>query len=155
MSVNKIIFVGHLGRDPEVRYTANGDAVCNFSVASSEKWKDKATGEQQEHTEWLRCSAWGKLAEICGEYLQKGSLVYVEGKLQTRKFTDKEGVERYVTEARLDQMRMLGGRQDRDDGDGKRSAPQRQAEPQRSAPPARRPAPTQTGFDDMDDDIPF
>lgn len=150
--LNKVQFIGHLGRDPEVRYAASGAAICNFSVASTEKWKDKESGEQQESTEWLRVSAFDRLAEVCGEYLKKGSLVYVEGSLKTRKYADKEGVERFVTECRLSSMKMLGGRPDAEGGE-------RQQRPQAQRPAAApKPAPAQrqqNGFDDMDDDIPF
>lgn len=110
-SVNKVIIVGALGRDPEIRYTPNGDAVANVSVATSEQWKDKATGQKKELTEWHRIVFYRKLAEVAGEYLKKGSQVYIEGKLHTRKWKDKEGVERYTTEIIADAMQMLGGRQ--------------------------------------------
>jgi len=143
-SVNKVILIGRLGKDPVVRYMPNGDAVANFSVATSETWKDKSSGEKQEKTEWHNITAYRKLGEICGEYLKKGSQVYLEGKLQTRKWTDKEGVERYTTEIMVDQMTMLGSRQ----GDGER---------QPSAPSAK-PAVNKGGepdFTDIDDDIPF
>lgn len=156
--LNKIQFIGHLGRDPEVRYTQSGLAVCNFSVASSEKWKDKHTGEKMEETEWLRCSAFDRLAEICGEYLKKGSLVYVEGKLKTRKYTDKDGIERYVTECAVREMKMLGGRPENGEQNTGRQQPQQAREPEqrRPAPQRSQPEPRQsTGFDDMPDDIPF
>jgi single-strand DNA-binding protein len=148
MSLNQAQIIGYLGKDPEVRYLPSGEAVANFSIATSEKWKDKATGEPREETEWHRISVFGRLAEIVGEYLKKGSLVFVQGKLKTRKYTDGQGVERYSTEIRAETMKMLGGRQD-----GERSAPpaQRQAAPQRQQAPAAAPS----GFDDMDDDIPF
>lgn len=110
--VNKAIIVGRIGQDPEIRYMPNGSAVANISVATSEKWKDKQTGQQQEATEWHRVVVFGKLAEICGEYLRKGSEVYFEGKLKTRKWTDQQGVEKYTTEIIVDingQMQMLGG----------------------------------------------
>ena len=110
-SVNKAIIVGNLGKDPEVRYTASGEAICNITVATSDTWKDKATGEKKEATEWHRISFFGKLAEIAGQYLKKGSQVYVEGSIRTRKWTDKEGQERYTTEIRGDEMKMLGSRQ--------------------------------------------
>ena len=161
-SVNKVIIVGNLGRDPETRYMPSGDAMTNIAVATTDKWKDKATGEQKEATEWHRVAFFGKLAEIAGQYLKKGSQVYVEGSLRTRKYTDKDGVEKYATEIRAETMQMLGGRQGMggpsDGGDGydaPRSAPAaRPAAPAaRPAPAAARPAPT--GFDDMDDDIPF
>ncbi len=160
--LNKIQFIGHLGRDPEVRYTQSGLAVCNFPVASSEKWTDKHTGEKVEETEWLRCSAFDRLAEICGEYLKKGSLVYVEGKLKTRKYTDKDGIERYSTECAVREMKMLGGRPDND----QQSAGQQEREPEQRRPapraePGERPRPAAErprsvgGFDDMPDDISF
>ena len=163
-SVNKVIIVGNLGRDPEIRYMPSGDAIANIAVATSFKSKDRNTGEQKELTEWHRISFFGRLAEIVGQYLKKGSSVYVEGRLQTRKYTDKDGIERYATDIIAENMQMLGGRQGMgggndmgmDDGGGyesHRPAP-RQAPP---APPARpqpqqRPAPN---FSDMDDDIPF
>lgn len=161
-SVNKVIIVGNLGRDPETRYMPSGDAVTNINVATTDRYKDKQSGEMREATEWHRISFFGKLAEIAGQYLKKGSQVYVEGSLRTRKYTDKDGVEKYATEIRAETMQMLGGRQGMggpaDGGDGydaPRSAPAaRPAAPAaRPAPAAARPAPT--GFDDMDDDIPF
>ena len=109
--LNQAQIIGHLGRDPEIRYLPSGEAVANFSIATTEKWKDKATGEQREATEWHRISTFGKLAEIAGEYLVKGSLVYIEGKINTRKYQDKNGVERTATEIRADTMQMLGSRQ--------------------------------------------
>lgn len=150
-SINKVILVGHLGKDPETRYAPSGDAICNFSIATSESWKDKNTGEKKEQTEWHRISMFGKLAEIAGQYLTKGSLVYIEGKLQTRKWQDKEGNERYTTEIRADQMKMLGGKNDRQGNsggydDGYAPAPQRQQRPASS---------NSSGFDDLGDDIPF
>jgi single-strand DNA-binding protein len=108
-SVNKVILIGNLGRDPEMRYMPSGDAIANFSIATTDTWKDK-DGQKQERTEWHRISVFGKLAEICGEYLKKGAPVYVEGKLQTRKWQDKEGNERQTTEVVADRMQMLGGR---------------------------------------------
>jgi single-strand DNA-binding protein len=116
--INKVILVGRLGQDPEVRYTQNGDAVCNFSLATSDTWKDKTSGEKREKTEWHRVVVWGKLAEICGEYLAKGRQVYVEGKLQTRKW-EKDGVDHYTTEVLIDfkgSMQMLGDRSDNQGG---------------------------------------
>src|ERR1700712_3308558 len=110
-SVNKVIIVGNLGRDPEMRYMPSGDAIANIAVATSFKSKDKNTGEQKESTEWHRISFFGRLAEVAGQYLKKGSQVYVEGKLRTRKYTDKDGVEKYSTEIVADAMQMLGGRQ--------------------------------------------
>ena len=109
-SVNKVILVGNVGKDPETRYAPNGDAICNISIATTDSWKDKATGEKKEMTEWHRVSFFGKLAEIAGQYLRKGSAVYVEGSLRTRKWQDKEGQDRYTTEIRADQMQMLGGK---------------------------------------------
>jgi single-strand DNA-binding protein len=164
-SVNKVIIVGNLGRDPETRYMPNGDAVTNVAVATTESWKDKNSGEKKELTEWHRITFYRKLAEIAGQYLKKGSQVYVEGRLQTRKWTDKDGVEKYTTEIIADTMQMLGGRQGMgggasDDGGygGGAPAPARQnagssggGAPAR-APAANRPAPN---FSDMDDDIPF
>lgn len=108
MSVNKVILVGHLGRDPEVRYSPSGAPVCTFSVATTERWKDKS-GEQKELTQWTNIVAWNKLAEIAGEHLRKGSQLYLEGRLQTREYTDKQGVKKYVTEVIADTIRFLGG----------------------------------------------
>lgn len=150
-SVNKVIIVGHLGRDPEMRHLPSGEAVANFSVATSESWKDKATGEKQERTEWHRVNFFGKTAEVAGQYLKKGSLVYVEGSLQTRKWTDKEGIEKYTTEIRGDRLQMLGGRGERQDSEqaaAKPAAPAQPAAPRYKAPPGG-------GFDDMDSNIPF
>ncbi|HUW27317.1 MAG TPA: single-stranded DNA-binding protein [Sulfuriferula sp.] len=153
-SVNKVILVGNLGKDPEVRYAPSGDAIANVTLATTENWKDK-NGEKQEKTEWHRVSFFGKLAEIVGQYLKKGSQVYVEGRIQTRKWTDKEGQERYTTEIVADKMQMLGGRSgsasmDSDSGESRRPA----APP--SAPASNRPAKSSgTSFDDMEDDIPF
>lgn len=118
-TVNKVILVGHLGRDPETRHMPNGDAVCTASVATSESWKDKATGERKEATEWHRVIFFGRLAEIADQYLHKGSSIYVEGSLRTRKWTDKSGVERYTTEIRADVMKMLGGKGDEEEGQQK------------------------------------
>jgi single-strand DNA-binding protein len=137
--VNKAIIVGHLGKDPESRYMPNGKAVANFSVATSEKWKDKQTGEDREKTEWHSIVVFDKLAEICAEYLKKGAPVYLEGKLQTRKWQDKEGRDRYTTEIVADQMQMLGGKER--SGSGTAPAPA-------NAVPQDKPA-------DFDDDIPF
>lgn len=142
-AINKWIGIGNLGRDPETRYSAGGEAMCSFSIAISDKWKDKATGEQKEHTEWVNISAFGKLAEICGQYLKKGSSVYIEGKMRTRKYTDKDGIERYATSINADTMQMLGGRGDSQEG-------------QQSAKPAARPAQQAAPQADFDgDDIPF
>ena len=189
-SVNKVIIVGNLGRDPEMRTFPSGDQVANVTIATTDKWKDRQTGEMKEATEWHRVVFNGRLAEIAGQYLRKGSQVYVEGSLRTRKWTDQAGVEKYSTEIRADQMQMLGSRQGMggqgggqqgggyDDGGygggggsdsgGSDQAPQRRAAapaPAQARPPApaQRPAPAPmapapraaSGFDDMDDDIPF
>ena len=161
-SVNKVIIVGNLGRDPEIRYMPSGDAIANIAVATSFKSKDKNTGEQKELTEWHRISFFGRLAEIVGQYLKKGSSVYVEGRLQTRKYTDKDGVEKYATDIIAETMQMLGGRQGMGEGgmdDGGYDAPAQQSRPaprQAPAAPAARPAPKPApNFSDMDDDIPF
>lgn len=155
-SVNKVILIGNLGKDPEVRYMPNGDAVTNITLATTETWKDKG-GDKQEKTEWHRVTFYRKLAEIAGEYLKKGRPVYVEGRLETRKWTDKSGVERYTTEIIASDMKMLGSKPgsssfDADDRDDDAAPP--------SAMPASRskPAPAKSsggGFEDMDDDIPF
>ena len=154
-SVNKVIIVGNLGADPETRYLPSGDAVCNIRVATTDKWKDKASGEMKEQTEWHRISFFGRLAEISGEYLKKGSQVYVEGSLRTRKYQDKDGTEKYATDIRGDTMQMLGSRQ----GAGER-APSEDREPAMASEPAggragggaKKPA---SKFEEMDDDIPF
>ncbi|MDR3054365.1 MAG: single-stranded DNA-binding protein [Zoogloeaceae bacterium] len=117
-SVNKVIIIGNLGRDPETRYSASGDAICNITVATTESWKDKQSGEKKEATEWHRVSFFGRLAEVAGQYLKKGSQVYVEGSLRTRKWTDKEGIERYSTDIRGDEMKMLGRREGSGEGGG-------------------------------------
>jgi len=155
-SVNKVIIVGNLGADPETRYLPSGEAVTNIRVATSDRWKDKASGEMKEATEWHRISFFGRLAEVAGEYLKKGSQVYVEGQLRTRKWQDKEGQDRYSTEIRADVMQMLG----RKEGSGEarepsapRSEPRGEAKPRSEAKPAaKKPA---GKFDDMEDDIPF
>jgi single-strand DNA-binding protein len=156
-SVNKVIIVGNLGRDPETRYMPSGDAVTNITVATTDRYKDKQSGEMKEATEWHRISFFGKLAEIAGQYLKKGSQVYVEGSLRTRKYTDKDGVEKYATEIRADTMQMLGSRQGMGGGGAEEGGYSRPAVPaaQRpaAAPAAKSAAPS--GFDDMDDDIPF
>jgi single-strand DNA-binding protein len=175
-SVNKVILIGNLGKDPEMRTFPSGGQVANVTIATSERWKDKQTGEMREATEWHRVVFNDRLAEIVGQYLRKGSQVYVEGSIRTRKWTDQSGQERYSTEIRADEMKMLGSRQGMgqpaggdDDGGysgGYDSAP---AAPARRPPPAARPAPApvarppapapapkaSSGFDDMDDDIPF
>ncbi|MBT7328355.1 MAG: single-stranded DNA-binding protein [Gammaproteobacteria bacterium] len=139
--VNKVIIVGNLGNDPDVKYTQDGRAIANISVATTESWKDKSSGEQQSKTEWHRIVFFNRLAEIVSEYLKKGSQVYVEGKLQTRKWQDQSGADRYTTEIVANEMQMLGGR------DGQCKAPQRQKQQQQQK--------QQGGFPDMDDDIPF
>ena len=182
-SINKVIIFGNLARDPEMRTFPSGDQVANVTIATTDKWKDKQTGEMREATEWHRVVFNGRLAEIVGQYLRKGSQVYVEGSLRTRKWTDQSGVEKYSTEIRADQMQMLGGRQgmggqgggqqggyddggygDQGGGGYEQQAPRRAAPPPRPmAAPAPRPAPAPvaqppraaSGFDDMDDDIPF
>ncbi len=189
-SVNKVIVVGNLGRDPEMRTFPSGDQVANVTVATTDRWKDKQSGEMREATEWHRIVFNGRLAEIAGQYLRKGSQVYVEGSLRTRKWTDKDGIEKYTTEIRADQMQMLGSRQGQggpsggpeDDGGysqggggggggysqggngggggggGGGYAPRAPAAaaPRAPAPaPRQAPAKSSSGFDDMDDDIPF
>jgi single-strand DNA-binding protein len=126
-SVNKVIIVGNLGRDPELRYMPSGDAVASLAVATTDTWKDKQTGEKKEQTEWHRISFFGKLAEIAGQFLKKGSQVYVEGSLRTRKYTDKDGVEKYATEIRGDVMQMLGSRLEGGSQPAPRQQQQRQA----------------------------
>jgi single-strand DNA-binding protein len=168
-SVNKVILVGNLGKDPETRYAPSGDAITNITIATSDTWKDKATGEKKEATEWHRVVFFGRLAEIAGEYLKKGRSVYVEGRLRTRKWQDKDGQDRYTTEIVADQMQMLGSREgmggggmDEGGGGGGRSYGGGGGGGERSGgggggggggrAPAKKPA---GGFDDMDDDIPF
>ncbi len=155
-SVNKVILVGNLGKDPETRYTPDGAAITNITLATTDTWKDKATGEKKEATEWHRVAFFGKLAEIAGQYLKKGRPVYIEGRIRTRKWQDKEGQDRYTTEIIADQMQMLGSREgmggpSHDDDGGSAPARAPAAGGARSAP-AKKPA---GGFDDMDDDIPF
>ncbi len=160
-SVNKVILVGNLGRDPDMRYLPSGEAIANLAIATSRKYKNK-TGEMVEETEWHRVTFFGKLAEIAGQYLKKGRSVYVEGRIKTDKYTDKDGVEKYSTQIIGNEMQMLGGRE----GMGEQSSEgDEMGSYSRSAPPARgasapasRPAPAakpSSGFDDMDDDIPF
>ena len=146
--LNRIQFIGHAGRDAELRHLPSGSVVASFSVASTERWKDK-NGEQQERTEWLRCNAFHRLAEICGEYVRQGQLVYVDGPLHTRQYTDKDGVERYSTECRVMSLKLLGRRDD------EAREPRPAAKP--SAKPAAKPAAAPaTSFDDTDaEDIPF
>lgn len=178
-SINKVIIIGNLGRDPEVRYTPNGAAVCNVSVATTRNWKDKSSGDKVEETEWHRVVFYDRLAEIAGEYLKKGRAVYVEGRLKTRKWADKDGKDNYTTEIVAENMQLLGGRDggggggggygggaqseegggggggyNREPSEGGGGA--RPAAAPRQAPAPRAPAAkSSTGFDDMDDDIPF
>ena len=160
-SVNKVIIIGNLGRDPEVRYTPNGSAVCNVGVATTRTWKNKDSGDKVEETEWHRVVFYDRLAEIAGEYLKKGRSVYVEGRLKTRKWQDKDGAEKYTTEIIAEEMKMLGGREGMgggaDDGGGEASGgygsrPQPASRPAATAKAAPK---SSTGFDNMDDDIPF
>jgi single-strand DNA-binding protein len=150
--INKVILVGHLGKDPEVRYSPGGQAVANITLATSESWKDKTSGEKQERTEWHRVVFFARLAEIAGEYLKKGQQIYVEGRLQTRKWQDKEGKDRYTTEIVANDMQMLGSREGRgsapdfDAGDGGASA---------APSAAKQPATSAASSGDFDDDIPF
>ena len=153
-SVNKVIIVGNLGRDPEVRYTPDGASITNVTIATTDTWKDKATGEKKEATEWHRVVFFGKLAEIAGQYLKKGRQVYVEGALRTRKWQDKEGQERYTTEIVANEMKMLGSRE------GMSDAPPRESGGNSSAAaggnrPAAAPQPASGNFNDFEDDIPF
>jgi single-strand DNA-binding protein len=159
-SVNKVILIGNCGRDPEVRYAPSGAAICNVSIATSTRRKDKASGESIEDTQWHRVTFYDRLAEIAGEYLKKGRPVYVEGRLKYGKYTDKDGIERNTVDIVATEMQLLGGREGGmgggDDMGG--GAPMRSAPPQRNAPAAAaKPAPAKsaTSFDDMDDDIPF
>ena len=145
--INKVILIGNLGQDPEVRYMPNGGAVCNITVATSETWKDKNSGEQQEKTEWHRVVMFRRLAEIAGEYLKKGSKVYLEGKLQTRKWQDQQGQDRYTTEVVADEMQMLDSR----GGSAEYAGGSRAAAPQQNQPAAQN-TPVDNGFED---DIPF
>lgn len=160
-SVNKVTIVGNLGKDPEMRSFPNGDQIANVTIATTDRWKDKTSGEMKEATEWHRVNFNGRLAEIVGQYLKKGSQVYVEGSLRTRKWTDKDGVDKYTTEIRADQMQMLGSRQGMggggspDDDGGGYSAPRAAPAARPAAAPKAAPAKTASGFDDMDDDIPF
>lgn len=174
-SINKVILIGNLGRDPEVRYAPSGSAICNVTIATSRNWKDKNSGDKVEETEWHRVVFYDRLAEIAGEYLKKGRPVYVEGRLKTRKWQDKDGKDNYTTEIVAEQMQLLGGREGGGGGDrggdegGYSRAPAggeyggggggaRPAAAPRPAPaPRQAPAPKSGGggFDDMDDDIPF
>ncbi len=160
-SVNKVILLGNLGRDPETRYTTGGDAVCNLNIATSEQWKDKS-GEKQEKTEWHRVVLFGRTAEIAGEYLKKGRSVYIEGRLQTKKYTDKDGVEKYSTEIVGDRMQLIGGAREGGGGDAEFSPPsgggggRREGGAPSSGGGGGKPAGgTKKNTDDFDDDIPF
>jgi single-strand DNA-binding protein len=149
--VNKVILIGNLGNEPEIRYTAGGAAIANISLATAESWKDKESGEQQERTEWHRIVFFGRLAEIVGEYLHKGSQIYVEGRLQTRKWQDKEGHDRYSTEIVANEMQMLGGR-----GGGSANAGKSSKQEAPESSDARAPAKASASSEgDFDDDIPF
>jgi single-strand DNA-binding protein len=147
-SVNKVIILGNLGRDPEVRFSADGAAVCNIAIATSSSWKDKNSGEKREETEWHKVVFYGRLAEIAGEYLKKGKPVYVEGRLKTRKWQNKEGVDQYTTEVIADSMQLLGGREE----GSQAPAPQQRQAPAAQPQAQRQPA---ANLADMDDDIPF
>jgi single-strand DNA-binding protein len=158
-SLNKVILIGNLGADPETRYAPSGDAICNLRIATTETWKDKSTGEKREATEWHRVAMFGRLAEIAAQYLRKGSQVYIEGRLQTRKWQDNDGQDRYTTEIRADEMKMLGGRAGGDAPMGRQDAGgYDDAPPQRQRPAPQQPAakPAESGgFGNFDDDIPF
>jgi single-strand DNA-binding protein len=175
-SVNKVILVGNLGADPETRYLPSGDAVANVRLATTDRYKDKTSGEMKEATEWHRVTFFGRLAEIVNEYLKKGSSIYIEGRIRTRKYTDQAGVEKYATEIVAEQMQMLGGRAGAGGGGGgdeggysSRAPAERSGGASRGAAPGGRPAaagggggsasrpsaPAGGGFDEMDDDIPF
>jgi single-strand DNA-binding protein len=156
-SVNKVILIGNLGKDPEVRYTPSGTAVCNLRLATTRSWKNRESGERQEETEWHSVVLYDRQAEIAGEYLRKGRPVYIEGRLKTRKWQDKDGNDRYTTEIVAETLQLLGGREGMggdDAGGGSAPAP-RSAAPARPAPGKLAPQKSSTGFDDMDDDIPF
>ena len=153
MSVNKVILVGHLGKDPEVRYMPNGEAVANVTLATSETWKDK-TGEKQEKTEWHNIVFYKRLGEIAGQYLKKGSLIYVEGRITTEKWQDKEGKDRYTTKIVANEMKMLGAKSS---GASNFEVMEKSAASEQSsaAPASKAPAPVKSNFDNFDDDIPF
>lgn len=173
MSLNKVILIGNLGRDPEVRYMPNGEAVCNFSIATSETWNDRQTGQRQERTEWHNITLYRRLAEVAGQYLKKGSQVYIEGRIQSRKYTGKDGIERTAYDIIGSEMKMLGGRQSSGSSapydEGYQHAPQQQYQQQpyqaqqqpaynsepHAAPRRQAPAAPAQPVDDIDDDIPF
>lgn len=140
--LNHIQIIGHLGQDPDTKYLPSGDTVCNFSIATTEKWVDKASGEKRDSTEWHRIAVFGRLAEVCGQYLKKGSLVYVSGKLTSQKYTDKDGIERVSYTIRANEMKMLGGK------------PEGQDRPREAQKPAQKSGDTNS-FAELDDDIPF
>ena len=155
MSVNKVILVGRLGRDPETRYMPNGDAITNFSLATDEQWRDR-NGERQTRTEWHNITLFGKLGEIAGQYLRKGSQVFIEGKIQSRKYTGKDGIERMAYDIIGNEMKMLGNRNDGSDSGNNNAAPPTSNPP--PAAPRRQPpqqTPTTPQIDDIEDDIPF
>jgi single-strand DNA-binding protein len=161
-SVNKVILIGNLGKDPEVRYTPNGNAVCNLRIATTRTWKNKESGEKMEETEWHSVVLYDRQAEVAGEYLKKGRPVYIEGRLKTRKWQDKEGADRYTTEIVADSMQLLGSREGTGGGAtdeatpsgfGDRPAPA--SRPAAATPAAKPAAKSASGFDSMDDDIPF
>lgn len=162
-SVNKVILVGNLGRDPEVRYSPEGAAICNVSIATTSQWKDKASGEKREETEWHRVVFYNRLAEIAGEYLKKGRSVYIEGRLKTRKWQDKEtGADRYSTDIVADQMQMLGGRDDVDGAQARHhedrrrpGSPVKNSYAEQSQRSSAATKPSSGDLADMDDDIPF
>jgi single-strand DNA-binding protein len=147
-SLNQVQLIGNLGRDVEMRYMPSGEAVANVALATTSKWKDKTTQEPREETEWHRVTFFGKLAEIVGKFCTKGSSIYIAGRLKTRKYTDKDGVEKYATDIIADQMQLLGSKSD----GGQGAAPQQRQAPAQPPRPAPKPAPN---FSDMDDDIPF
>lgn len=154
-SLNRWIGIGRVGQDPELRYSADGSAIANISIATTDKYKDKATGEIKETTEWHRVSFFGKMAEIVGQYVKKGSLIYVEGKIQTRKWTDKDGIERYTTGIEANSMQMLGDKKEDSsnaDDDGFSTQPPK---PKRQSPQNKSVPQSGGAFDDMDDDVPF
>jgi single-strand DNA-binding protein len=153
-SVNKVILIGNLGRDPEVRYSPSGTAVCNITIATSRRWKDKTSGDAQEETEWHRVVLYDRQAEVAGQYLKKGRPVYIEGRLKTRKWTDKDGVERYTTEVIASDLKFLGGREEGDAPQQRQATPAQQPSAEQRHAQASKPA-TKTNFDDMEDDIPF
>lgn len=167
-SLNKVLLIGNLGRDPEVRYMPNGDPVCNFSIATSEVWNDRSSGQRQERTEWHNITLYRRLAEVAGQYLKKGSSVYIEGRIQSRKYTGKDGVERTAYEIIGNEMKMLGSRSgsssaEYDGGQGGYQAPAQQnyqsapapQTPPPAAPRRQAPAAPAAPVDDIDDDIPF